>query len=1041
MHPDTSGLALRTLPLSNVQCDRDDYWQIETALIRMAVKSYPTTIASSLFAAAIAISGLWSHETGWMLMTWGSVLATLMLLRLILARSPEPSIDKLPLWHLKWTMSAAAAGLIWGTLPYLGLRGTGDEQALVYLAFVASGVTGATAVLHAASFNAAAAFQCGFLLPFIIRLSSFDVRLYGLEAATTAIYLLVLLLSSRRINNQLRQTLEADQLRKKSMLLIQQKMRDFHSLADNHPDNIARWDCDGRYLYINPTHERTLARPAREVIGSFMPDDHSEVKNALMRIARGEDDSALVKQSLMDEHGKQAIHEVSLIAEKDDSGKTITILGIGRDVTVRTRAQEALAVSERQFRTLAENLPNNLARYTPDGRIVYFSPRLERLLECRLEDVIDRTPNEVWPDGRYAEYQKQLLETGRTGVEHEFEFGDIHESGIPAIYQIQFVAERDETNKVVSVLAISHNVTERRRAEAQMKMAANVFEASNEGIIITAPSGAIIKANPSASRITGYSPEEMLNRPTFLVDSSLHGESFLSAIWEALRSQDIWTGDIECRHRDGSAFTMRLSISSVRDERNQLVQYVGIFSDVSQLKRHEIELEYIAHHDTLTSLPNRVLLIDRLHDAMARVQRTDQLLAVLFIDLDGFKPINDQFGHHVGDQTLMEMGKRLMSCLRSSDTVARIGGDEFVVLLPGLSNTAECEALTHRLLAEIAEPLQVESHNFFLTASAGIAMFPTDAEDADTLLRYADEAMYLAKRTGRNQYVFCDDTSRPSAHGSSTVHELRIALEQDQIEVHFQPIIHLGSGRITKAEALVRWRHPERGLVPPAEFIPVAEDTGLITAIGARVFGKALKTAVAWNRACSDGQARRISVNRSPREFQDPNGVESWMSQLAEHSTDIGKMLVVEITEGLLLDDRPRVMDQLARLRMAGMEIALDDFGTGFSSLAYLKKFAIDYLKIDRSFVLDIEHDASDRVIVESVIAMARHLGIELIAEGVENEAQAELLTAAGCEFAQGYLYARPMPEKEFLDFVAKAAEAPAAASRMPPRSIHLVRS
>jgi len=453
------------------------------------------------------------------------------------------------------------------------------------------------------------------------------------------------------------------------------------------------------------------------------------------------------------------------------------------------------------------------------------------------------------------------------------------------------------------------------------------------------------------------------------------------------------------------------------------VVWHGFLHDISARKQHEQQLKFMANHDTLTGLPNRILLVDRMQQAIHQSQREASLLAVLFIDLDNFKPINDQYGHEAGDRTLIEIAKRMSGMLRSGDTVARIGGDEFVILLPGLGSVEECELLSQRLLQAITEPVGVNPQMGTLSASIGISLYPSDASSADSLLRGADEAMYTAKHNGRNQFVFFGNDARPNAQiDGNLVHDLRQAVQQQQIEVYYQPIVCLASGKVHKAEALVRWNHPECGYISPAVFIPIAEESGLIHSVGKQVFQHATQTALEWNRLCPDGGVRCISVNRSPREFQSRDVTDPWITHLQSTPAALPGMMSLEITEGLLLNTRPKVLAQLEQLRSMGMQVALDDFGTGYSSLSYLKKFAIDYIKIDKSFVQDIVDDPADRAIVESIIAMAQRLGIKLIAEGVETQAQAALLASTQCDYVQGFLYALPMPKSEFLAF-ARASE------------------
>jgi diguanylate cyclase (GGDEF)-like protein len=490
-----------------------------------------------------------------------------------------------------------------------------------------------------------------------------------------------------------------------------------------------------------------------------------------------------------------------------------------------------------------------------------------------------------------------------------------------------------------------------------------------------------------------------------------------------LRREGTWSGEIINQRKNGEHYHIHLNIMAMHDDHGKQSFYIGIFSDITPLKLHAQELQHIAHHDALTGLPNRLLLDNRLSQAIAQAHRNDTTLAVFYLDLDGFKPINDNFGHEMGDRVLVEVARRLSHCLRNSDTVARLGGDEFVALLTDLSSLSECKLTARRMLENITQPIILDGHRLNLSASIGISRYPNDGSaNADILLRYADQAMYLAKAAGRNQFLFYGDAPRSQTlSNTQIIHDLRLALDQEQISVHYQPIIHMATGQVIKAEALARWKHPEQGMIPPSEFIPAAENSGLIHRIGDLVFEQSIRVAHSWNRQTTSpaGDPMRISVNLSPRQFFHHDGVSNWVQHLAERKIS-GELVTVEITEGLLLEDHPEVLQQLNQLRDLGITVSLDDFGTGYSALSYLKNFDIDYLKIDRSFISNITDDPNDRTIVEAIIVMAKRLGIKLVAEGVENRSQAAILAAVDCDMAQGFWYAKPMPEAEFLTFVSQ---------------------
>ncbi|SHH66648.1 EAL domain-containing protein [Massilia sp. CF038] len=464
---------------------------------------------------------------------------------------------------------------------------------------------------------------------------------------------------------------------------------------------------------------------------------------------------------------------------------------------------------------------------------------------------------------------------------------------------------------------------------------------------------------------------------------------------------------------DGAVVWVDMSIAKIETEAKAQPLHLCMIEDVTEKKKSEAMIWQQANFDTLTQLPNRRMFHDRLDHDIMKSRRDGQRIAILFIDLDHFKEVNDTLGHHQGDILLVDAARRIRSCVRESDTVARLGGDEFTVILSELQDVSPVDGIAQKILRVLQAPYQLGQEQAFVSASIGITLYPDDARDIDDLLKHADQAMYAAKGAGRNRFSYFTPALQVAAlNRMRLTNDLRSALKGDQFRVYFQPIVHLKTGKIHKAEALIRWQHPQRGLVSPLEFIPLAESSGLILDIGEWVF----KESARWVRRWRDEHDARfqVSVNQSPLEFQrEGKGYDRWFEHMAQIGLD-GKSLVVEITEGLLLDASTGVTDKLLSLRDAGIQVALDDFGTGYSSLSYLKKFDIDYLKIDRSFTRNLAPDSSDMALSEAIIVMAHKLDLHVIAEGVETPAQRDLLIEAGCDYGQGYLFAKPMPGHEF---------------------------
>lgn len=478
---------------------------------------------------------------------------------------------------------------------------------------------------------------------------------------------------------------------------------------------------------------------------------------------------------------------------------------------------------------------------------------------------------------------------------------------------------------------------------------------------------------------------------------------------------DIFNIEHRMRCRDGNwKWIHARGMVAARDAAHRPVRVIGTYLDISERKQAEETIQRQANFDPLTQLPNRRLFLDRLAQEINKSRRADLSLALLLIDLDEFKEVNDTLGHDVGDILLQEAAQRVRGCIRDADTVARLGGDEFTVILTDLSDHSHVEDIAQKIIGKLAEPFQLGREVAYISASIGITLYPNDASDIDSLMKNADQAMYAAKKQGRNRFYYFTASLQETAQARLKLgKDLREAIADRQFTTHFQPIIDLASGRIHKAEALLRWQHPVRGQVDPIEFISLAEETGLIHEIGDWVFKESALWAQQWSTQF--GKDFRVSVNMSPVQFRLESGVsaEAWLSHFHELGFS-GKTLIVEITEGLLMNAHTDVIDKLFMLRDAGIQIAIDDFGTGYSTLSYLKKFPIDYLKIDRSFVCDLETDPNDMALSKAIIVMAHELGLQVVAEGVETEGQHRLLSAAGCDYAQGNLYAKPLPPAQF---------------------------
>ena len=555
-------------------------------------------------------------------------------------------------------------------------------------------------------------------------------------------------------------------------------------------------------------------------------------------------------------------------------------------------------------------------------------------------------------------------------------------------------------------------VTERKRSHDALQLASTIVESTADGVVVTDPRGNIIATNPAFTEITGYSADEVRGRTPSILKSDRQEEDFYGQLWASILTAGEWQGEIWNRRKSGEVYPEWLTISAVRGAGGEIRNFVGVFSDISAIKRTQADLERLAHFDPLTSLPNRVLFHDRMQHALERAQRYGHRVGVLLLDLDGFKTINDSLGHPVGDQLLQLVAARLGTCVRVEDTVARLGGDEFAVILSELGDGADAVEVIRRILAAIQVPFEMAGGTGMVTTSIGVAVFPDDGPNVTELIRNADAAMYEAKGAGRNTYRFYQRNMTAEAQERlHTESALRRAIDRNEFEVWFQPQFSLVDGAYLGAEALVRWRDPERGLIPPGDFIPLAERSGLVIPLGEQVLEQVGAAARRW---LDEGlEIGRIGVNVAGPQI-DRSDIVATLRAVIEHWCLPPSVFEIEITETVIMENPDHGRRVLNDIMALGITTAIDDFGTGYSSLAYLKRLPIGTIKLDRAFVNDLPDDPSDIAISRAVIALGHSLGFKVIAEGIETEAQRRFLCEEGCDEGQGYLFARPMPAAEF---------------------------
>ncbi|EGK71513.1 Sensory box protein/GGDEF domain protein [Methyloversatilis universalis FAM5] len=697
------------------------------------------------------------------------------------------------------------------------------------------------------------------------------------------------------------------------------------------------------------------------------------------------------------------------------------------DLERRRATDEALVASEARMRAITEAIPDVLMVIDEDGRYRKIRAPDSSLLAAGIDRLDGQLMSAVLPPDKTALFQRYIERTLKSDATEVLEYSLDTLAG-PRVFEARARALDITFEGRRAVVLLTRDITERVRLEQEQRIAAIAFE-SQQGMMITDAYSVIIRVNKAFTAITGFSAEEAVGKRTSLLSSGRHDAAFYRAMWARLHADGAWEGEIWNRRRNGEVFPERLSISAVRSSQGLVTHYVAAFMDITFSKAAEDEIRRLAFYDALTGLPNRRLLSDRLGQTMAVSARNGRHGALMFIDLDDFKNVNDLLGHHNGDLLLQKAGARLRDLVRETDTVARFGGDEFVVLLADLPERSidaaqQAERVAEAMLAALNRPYVLDGQTRQISASIGIAMFAGTTHSIDEMLRRADLSMYESKQLGKNRLQFFDPVMQETVTARLRLEdEIRLGLERDEFVVFYQPQVRDGQG-IVSAEALVRWRHPGRGFVPPVQFVPVAERAGLMPQLGRAVMDAALAQLSEWSRAPATSHLS-VAINISAAQLYQDGFAESVLDALKRTGAPPTQVML-ELTESILLGDIEGAIAVMQTLRSHGVRFSIDDFGTGYSSLGYLQHLPISELKIDRTFVRDLPDNESNIAIVRAVVGLASAIGLSVIAEGVETEEQRASLAAHGCHVFQGYLFARPLPADEFAQLLQDGARADA---------------
>jgi len=714
-------------------------------------------------------------------------------------------------------------------------------------------------------------------------------------------------------------------------------------------------------------------------------------------------------------HATGEVRDVEVHSGPIQVGGKPLLYSIVHDVTARMESERALRKSEARYRTIIDTTAEGYWLVElPSLRIVEVNDALCRMLGYGREELIGRHPHDFADAANRTVFEEQAASSSRS-IQRSYEAVLRHRAGHEIVVAVHATSMPGTEEEVDQAFAFITDITERKRNEEQLRIAATFFDTTSEAITVTDMNNRIIAVNTAFCQITGYSEEEVLGKDPGFLGSGRNSKAFYRDMWRTLEQMGRWQGEIWNRRKNGEVFPEWLSIVSIKDEEGETRQYMAVFSDITRRKQDEEKIWRQANYDALTGLPNRNLFKDRLDQAMHAAHREDCSLALMFIDLDRFKWVNDTLGHAAGDLLLQEAGRRIGHCVRETDTVARLGGDEFTVIIGDVQESADVDRIAEKVLRHLAEPFEVEGKEAFVSGSIGITLYPADADNMEQLLRNADAAMYSAKEAGRNVHrYFTHELNEEAKRRLRLEADLRRVLERGELAVEYQPIVD-AEGEPVGAEALLRWHHPGLGEISPDEFIPLAEEIGAIIDIEQWVIRQACHDASSLPPR--NGESLFVSVNVSSMQCRSDQ-CQHMLGNILQESGLNPHRLKLEITERVMMENTEFVIALLGEIRTMGVRLAVDDFGTGYSSLSYLKQFPVDVLKIDRSFVSGLPRDRDDVAVVEAIVAMAHSLGMQVVAEGVETAEQLAFLRSLGCDMLQGFYFSASLPLEQFEEYL-----------------------